>query len=147
VEMQGISRASLRRYVEQEAAAHFRPEVLARFTSVLVFGHLDRAVQVRICERMVEREIEWQSEALTRRFGHGHRVIMGPGVCARLVGEGWHRRLGARPMRNVVERRVRGALVESQLRGSLGPGVGQSVLLADQPEGIRAAIARSTFTL
>jgi hypothetical protein len=50
-------------------------------------------------------------------------------------------------MRNVVERRIRGALVDSQLRGALGPGVRESVLLADRPEGIRAAVARAPITL
>ena len=147
VEMEGVARSSVRRYVEQEAAAHFRPEVLARFTAVLVFGHLARDVQLRICRRMLEQEIAFQSGVLSRKFGHPHRVCAGADVCRRLVSEGWHRRLGARPMRNVVERRVRGALVESQLRGALGPGVRQSVLLADGPDGIRAAVARAPVTL
>jgi len=147
VEMEGVSRSSVRRFVEQEAAAHFRPEVLARFTSVLVFGHLTREIQLRICDRMLEQEIAFQSGLLSRRFGHPHRVMHGADVCRRLVSEGWHRRLGARPMRNVVERRVRGALVESQLRGVLGPGVRESVLLADGRDGIRAAIARAPITL
>jgi ATP-dependent Clp protease ATP-binding subunit ClpA len=139
VEMEGVSRASVRRYVEQEAAAHFRPEVLARFTSVIVFGHLSREVQLRICAKMLEDEVEFQSGVLSRRFGHPHRVRCAPDVCRRLVIEGWHRRLGARPMRNVVERRVRGALVDSQLRGVLQPGMRESVLLADAGDGIRAA--------
>jgi len=134
VEMEGVSRASVRRFVEQEAAAHFRPEVLARFTSVIVFGHLTR-------------EVEFQSAVLSRRFGHPHRVLCSPDVCRRLVSEGWHRRLGARPMRNVVERRVRGALVDSQLRGVLGPGVRESVLLADGRAGIRAEVARAPIAV
>jgi ATP-dependent Clp protease ATP-binding subunit ClpB len=142
MEMEGVSRASVRRFVEQEAAAHFRPEVLARFTSVIVFGHLSREIQLRICGRMLEQEAEFQSAVLSRRFGHPHRVLHGDDVCRRLVGEGWHRRLGARPMRNVVERRVRGALVDSQLSGELGPGVRETVLLADCREGIRAAARR-----
>jgi ATP-dependent Clp protease ATP-binding subunit ClpB len=147
VEMEGVSRASVRRFVEQEAAAHFRPEVLARFTSVIVFGHLTREVQLRICGRMLEEEVEFQSAVLSRRFGHPHRVLCSPDVCRRLVSEGWHRRLGARPMRNVVERRVRGALVDSQLRGVLGPGVRESVLLADGRAGIRAEVARAPIAV
>jgi ATP-dependent Clp protease ATP-binding subunit ClpA len=145
--MEGVSRASVRRFVEQEAATQFRPEVLARFTSVIVFGHLTREVQLRICSQMLEQEVEFQSGVLSRRFGHPHRVLLAEGVCRRLVSEGWHRRLGARPMRNVVERRIRGALVDSQLRGALGPGVRESVILADRSEGIRAAIARAPITL
>jgi ATP-dependent Clp protease ATP-binding subunit ClpB len=147
VEMEGVSRSSVRRFVEQEAASHFRPEVLARFTSVIVFGHLSREIQLRICARMLEEEVGYQSGVLSRRFGHPHRVRCAPDVCRRLVSEGWHRRLGARPMRNVIERRVRGALVDSQLRGVLGPGVRESVLLADAGEGIRAAITRAPITL
>ncbi|HXQ80161.1 MAG TPA: AAA family ATPase [Opitutaceae bacterium] len=147
VEMEGVARSSVRRFVEQEAAAHFRPEVLARFTSVIVFGHLTREIQLEICRRMLEQEIEFQSGVLSRKFGHPHRVRAGSEVCRRLVSEGWHRRLGARPMRNVVERRVRGALVDAQLRGALGPGVRESVLLADGRDGIRAALARLPVTL
>jgi ATP-dependent Clp protease ATP-binding subunit ClpA len=147
VEMEGVARSSVRRYVEQEAAAHFRPEVLARFTSVLVFGHLTREIQLRVCGQMLEQEIDYQSGVLSRRFGHPHRVAWDSEVSRRLVGEGWHRKLGARPMRNVVERRIRGALVESQLRGALGPGVRETVLLAEGREGLRAAIARVPIIL
>jgi len=147
IEMEGVARSSVRRYVEQEAAAHFRPEVLARFTSVLVFGHLTREVQLAICRRMLEQEIAFQSQVLSAKFGHPHRVRAGADVCRRLVSEGWHRRLGARPMRNVVERRVRGALVDSRLRGVLGPGVRESVLVADADCAIRAAVARAPVVL
>ncbi|HEY1765336.1 MAG TPA: AAA family ATPase [Opitutaceae bacterium] len=147
VEMEGVARASVRRFVEQEASIHFRPEVLARFTAVLVFQHLTREVQLRICRRMLEEEVAFQSEILAGRFGHPHRIRTAPEVGRRLVVEGWHRRLGARPMRNVVERRVRGALVEAQLRGALGPGVRESVLLADRTDGIRVAVARAPVIL
>jgi ATP-dependent Clp protease ATP-binding subunit ClpB len=147
IELEGVSRASVRRFVEQEAASHFRPEVLARFTSVLVFGHLPRDVQIGICRQMLEQEVRFQGGVLTRCFGHPHRVRAGEEVCRRLVGEGWHRRLGARPMRNVVERRVRGALVAARLGGALGPGVRESVLVAGPAGGIRAAVARIPVTL
>lgn len=147
VEMEGVARSSVRRYVEQEASLHFRPEVLARFTAVLVFQHLTRDVQLRICQRMLEAEIAFQSGVLAGKFGHPHRIRAAPEVGRRLVVEGWHRRLGARPMRNVVERRIRGALVEAQLRGALGPGVRESVLVGDRADGIRAAPARVRFIL
>lgn len=146
-EMEGVSRASLRRYVEQEAAARFRPEVLARFTQVIVFGHLSRQAQARICAQMLEGELALQSRVLSEAFGHAHRVRADPGVCARLVSEGWHRSLGARPMRGVVERRVRGALVASRLRGALAAGVRESVLVADGPAGLRAALPRAPVVL
>src|ERR1022692_2687219 len=92
-------------------------------------------------------KIGFQSGVLSRKFGHPHRLRAGAEACRRLVSEGWHRRLGARPMRNVVERRVRAALVDSQLRGALGPGVRESVLLADGRDGIRVALARAPVVL
>ncbi len=147
IEMEGVSRASVRRYVEQEASAHFRPEVLARFTSVLVFGHLAREAQIAICRQMLEQEIAFQSGVLSRAGGPSHGIRAGADVCRRLVSEGWHRRLGARPMRNVVERRVRGALVDAQLRGALAPGVAETVLEVDASGAIRACVARRPITL
>jgi hypothetical protein len=50
-------------------------------------------------------------------------------------------------MRNVVERRIRGALVDAQLRGTLGPGVTESVLCVDTVEGIRASVVRMPICL
>jgi ATP-dependent Clp protease ATP-binding subunit ClpA len=147
IEMEGVSRASVRRFVEQEAAAHFRPEVLARFTSVLVFGHLARDLQIGICHQMLDQELAFQSGVLSLKFGRPHGIRAEAGVCRRLVSEGWHRRLGARPMRNIVERRVRGALVEAQLRGALAPGVPETVLVIDGLGGIRACAARCPITL
>lgn len=147
VDMEGVARASVRRFAEQEAAAHFRPEVMARFTAILVFEHLSRDTQVRICRQMVDAETAFQSGVLSRAFGHPHLVQAAGEVCARLVGEGWSRRLGARPMRNVVERRVRAALVEAQLRGTLGPGVARTLLRTGATGGIHAAIGRAAFIL
>jgi ATP-dependent Clp protease ATP-binding subunit ClpA len=146
-EMEGVARSSVRRFVEQEAAAQFRPEVLARFTAVLVFGHLGRDVQVRICEQMLAEEVAFQSRVLSHTLGNAHAIRAEPDVCRRLLSEGWHRRLGARPMRNVVERRVRGALVESQLRGALGPGIAESVLTVDAADGVRLQFPRTAITL
>jgi ATP-dependent Clp protease ATP-binding subunit ClpB len=147
IEMEGVARSSVRRFIEQEAAAHFRPEVLARFTSILVFGHLGRDVQIRICRQMLEQEVAFQSEVLSRSLGHAHTVSAGEDVCRRLVGEGWHRRLGARPMRNVIERRVRGALVDSELRGALGPGIADSRLVTEASGGLRLALPRVPILL
>ncbi|HEY1848100.1 MAG TPA: AAA family ATPase [Opitutaceae bacterium] len=142
VGLEAVSRASVRRFVEQEAAMKFRPEVLARFSAVLVFRHLSRDVQIEICRRMLGDELAHQGRVLSRVLGHPHRVLGGPEVCRRLVAEGWHRSLGARPMRNAVERRVRSALVAARLRGAIGPGLTSSVLVAAAGEGLRAAPSR-----
>lgn len=147
VEMSNLSEASVRRYVEQEASSHFRPEVLARFTAVVTFFHLSREKQVAICRAMLDAELELQSGILCRRLGHPHRVDAGDGVFPLLVSQGWHRRLGARPMRNVVERRVRAALVDAQLSGILVKGVPRSVLVPDAGGRLRVAPGRDPIEL
>jgi ATP-dependent Clp protease ATP-binding subunit ClpB len=147
VGLEGLSRASVRRFVEQEASEQFRPEVLARFTALIVFGHLGRDTQLAVCGQMLEDELALQARALSRMYGHPVALTAGPGVCSRLAGEGWHRRLGARPMRNTVERRVRGALVEARLNRVLGPGVTEAVLVTEPGGGLRAAVARLPMKL
>ena len=147
LEMEGVARASVRRHLEQEASSHFRPEVFARFTAVIVCHPLTREAQLEICRQILEEEVALQSSVLSLRFRHPHRVHAGAGAYRRLVAEGYHRRLGARPMRNVVERRIRSALVDSQLRGALGPGVRDSVLIPGEREGLRVALARAPITL
>jgi len=147
IEMDGVARASIRRHLEQEAAAFFRPEAFARFTAVVVFNRLPRDAQARICARMIDDEAAYQARALSLRFGHPVRLHVGAGVSRRLLSEGFHRTLGARPLRNVIERRLRGALVESRLRGALGPGVSDALFAVDEARGVRAKIVRSRIAL
>ncbi len=135
--LEDVAYASLRRHVEDEAAAYFRPEVFARFTAVMVFRQLARSVQLEICRELLAGEIAFQSRVLAERFGHPHEIALGEGVYRRLVNEGFHRTLGARPMRNVIERRVRSALVRGQLEGRLARGVARSCLELDPAGGLR----------
>jgi ATP-dependent Clp protease ATP-binding subunit ClpA len=136
--LEDVAYASLRRHVEDEAASYFRAEVFARFTSVLVFRQLGRDTQLEICRQLLDAELEFQNRVLSERFGHAHFISLGEGVYRRLVNEGYHRTLGARPMRNVIERRVRAALVRAQLNGTLVPGVRRSLLALDESGGLRA---------
>ncbi len=102
VEMEGVSRASVRRFVEQEAATQFRPEVLARFTSVVVFGHLTREVRLRICERMLERETAFQSAVLSRKVRAPAQGYFGGGRVPKARERGLASQARRAPMRNVA---------------------------------------------
>ena len=138
IALEDVAYASLRRHVEEEASHFFRPEVFARFGTVVVFRPLPRNVQIAICEKMVDEEVAFQSDVLSLRFGHRHEVRVGATVYRRLINEGYHRLLGARPMRSVVERRIRSALVAAQLAGLLSPGVPACELELSGPNGLRA---------
>lgn len=139
-QLTAVSRTSLRRILEQEATAFLRPEVVARFTRMIVFEPLGHETQVAVCRAMLDREIAFQSACLSRQFGHPHRITADPSVVRRLASEGWHRTLGARPMRNAVERNVRSAIVEARLCGALAPGIRNSELVCGAAAGLRLVV-------
>ena len=69
----------------------------ARINEKLVFNRLPYAIQREICELMIGREVE-------RLNGLGHNLNVEAATVETLVREGFHRTLGARPMRNTVDR-------------------------------------------
>ena len=89
--------ASVQRTVLSRVNQQLRPELVGRMTEKLVFASLDYEVQRAICMQMVEREC-------ARLRGLGMDVEVGPDALEALIREGYHRGLGARPMRAAVER-------------------------------------------
>ena len=120
---EGVPFPTLKRVVEDAAKSQFRPEVFARFSHVVIYRKLPRDAQVKICQQMLDEELTYQSGVLSKMFGHPHTLVVGPGVFRRLISEGYHRELGARPMRNVVSLRVRDALTLGRISKAIGPGV------------------------
>ncbi len=104
-------RATLVRFVEAQAQAALRPEIFARFQVVSVFDRLGYDDQLAIAKHLLEREIREQAERT------GIEIDYDAGLIAHLTGEGYHPRLGARPMRRCIERFVRQALRERLLKG------------------------------
>jgi ATP-dependent Clp protease ATP-binding subunit ClpA len=113
---------ALKRVVEDAAKAQFRPEVFARFTHVVIYRKLARDAQLAICRQMLDEELAFQAKTLGAMFGHGVSILIGDGVFRRLVSEGYHRTLGARPMRNVVSARVREALTSGRIERTVRQG-------------------------
>jgi ATP-dependent Clp protease ATP-binding subunit ClpA len=120
---EGVPFPVVKRVVEDAAQSQFRPEVFARFTHVVIYNKLTRDAQVNICRQMLDEELSFQQDQLSRMFGHPHRITVGDGVFRRLLSEGYHRELGARPMRNVVNIRLRDALTSARLAGRISPGI------------------------
>ena len=102
-------RATLVRFVESQAQAQLRPEIFARFQTVCVFDRLGYEEQVKIARLLLEAEVARQ------RQRSGIDITFEPDLVPRLVGEGFHPRLGARPLRGCIERTVRRALREHLL--------------------------------
>jgi ATP-dependent Clp protease ATP-binding subunit ClpB len=95
--MESSAFATIERTVLRRVDQALRPELVARISEKLVFNRLPYAVQREICELMIGREIKRLNQL-------GHNLIAEAATVENLVREGFHRTLGARPMRVTVDR-------------------------------------------
>jgi ATP-dependent Clp protease ATP-binding subunit ClpB len=95
--MESSAFATIERTVLRRVDQVLRPELVARISEKLVFNRLPYAIQREICELMIGREVQ-------RLNGLGHNLNIEADTVETLVREGFHRTLGARPMRNTVDR-------------------------------------------
>lgn len=92
-----------------------RPELVGRVSEIVVFARLDYATQRAICEGMIKDEV-------TRLVALGHYIEVNPDVVEFLVRAGYHRTLGARPMRGAVERLLQDAVAMNVIERGAGRG-------------------------
>ena len=107
--------ATMERHVLARAQQHMRPELYARIGEKLVFSKLDYEVLLQIALDFIAREVEFLQS-------RGHRLAVAPDVLPFLVQKGYHSKLGARPMRDAVERYIGEAVVRDVLAGGAGCG-------------------------
>src|SRR5205807_6056978 len=92
-----------------------RPELFARITEKLVFNRLAYDEQLQIAELLLRNE-------LTFLGSKGYVLTASDSVIPFLVRRGFHPKLGARPMRNAVEKLVGDAVAADLLAGGSGSG-------------------------
>lgn len=92
--------AYVKKAVIEEARGFFSSPVFARFTEVVVFRSLNYDVQREICRQKLDRKVAFIERKL------GRRIRTDPGLLDWLVKRGYHRDLGARFMRNAIEREL-----------------------------------------
>ena len=95
--MQSAPFASIERTVLARVNQTLRPELVGRMTEKVVFSRLPYEVQREICEAMISGE-------LARLRTLGHAVAITPADVETILRAGFHKTLGARPMRGAVER-------------------------------------------
>jgi ATP-dependent Clp protease ATP-binding subunit ClpA len=95
--MESSAFATIERTVLRRVDQALRPELVARISEKMVFNRLSYSVQREICEQMVGRERQ-------RLHSLGFDLQIDTGTIEMLVRNGYHRTLGARPMRNTVDR-------------------------------------------
>ena len=107
--LQHSNDATLERHVLTRAQQSLRPEIFARVNEKLVFRRLGYEHQLEIAEKFIAREIEFLRE-------RGHKLELDKTVLPFLVRKGFHPKLGARPMRDAVEKLVGDAVSECLLQ-------------------------------
>jgi ATP-dependent Clp protease ATP-binding subunit ClpB len=106
---------TLERVVFEQVDMQLRPELVGRFSEKVVFRRLSYDIQRRICLKVIHDE----QERLSQR---GYRVKESTGAVEFLLRSGIHKKLGARPMRDCVERHVQNAIAQDLLTGGKGCG-------------------------
>jgi len=113
--MESAPFASIERTVLMRVRQALRPELVGRVTEIVVFNRLDFATQRAICESMIAAE-------LARLAALGYCVEVSAEAVEFLIRQGYHRTLGARPMRRTVERYIQEAVAVNLLCGQRGSG-------------------------
>jgi ATP-dependent Clp protease ATP-binding subunit ClpB len=110
INLQHSSFATMERHVLSKAQRTLRPELYARITEKLVFNRLGYDVQMEIARLHIAREL-----VLLR--DKGFHLTAGHAVVSFLMQRGFHPRLGARPLRDTIEKHLRGAVADAVLAG------------------------------
>ena len=115
VGLQHSSFATMERHVLTHAQQSMRPELYARISEKLVFSKLTYDVQLEIARLLLAQELEFLR-------AKGHSIEPAENVLPFLVRRGFHPRLGARPMRDAVEKSIGDAVASDLLEGGDGSG-------------------------
>ena len=115
LELQHSSFATMERHVLVRAQQAMRPELYARISEKLVFQKLTYDVQLEIAHLLLAQEVQFLG-------AKGHCIEPAENVLPFLVRRGFHPRLGARPMRDVVEKVIGDAVSADVLTGGSGSG-------------------------
>ena len=92
-----------------------RPELYARITEKLVFKRLSYDVQLEIAQLLLAEEVDFLRTK-------GHCIEPAVRCLPFLVRHGFHPRLGARPMRDAVERLIGDVVAANLLRHGAASG-------------------------
>jgi ATP-dependent Clp protease ATP-binding subunit ClpA len=98
----------MERHVLAKAQRTLRPELYARITEKLVFNRLSYDVQMEIARLHIARELSFLRDK-------GFDLTLGNSVVSFLMQRGFHPRLGARPLRDTIEKHLRGAVADATL--------------------------------
>jgi ATP-dependent Clp protease ATP-binding subunit ClpA len=109
------SQASIEQAVMRRVAEFLRPELLARIPDKLVFARLPPDVQREIAGLHLAKEV-------SRLKSLGFDLQVSREALEFLIREGFHPQLGARPLRQTIERHIQDAVVGGLFSSGTGTG-------------------------
>ena len=113
--IQHSTQATMERHVLTRAQQSLRPEMFARITEKLVFNRLTYDNQLEIAGLLLTNELKFLRDK-------GHELAPNESVLPFLVRRGFHPKLGARPMRDAIEKLVGDAVSTDLLTGGKACG-------------------------
>ena len=106
--LQHSSFTTMERHVLGKAQRTLRPELYARIAEKLVFNRLSYDVQMEIARFQIERELAFLRDK-------GFHLAASQQLVTFIMQRGFHPRLGARPLRDAIEKHLRGAVADTML--------------------------------
>jgi ATP-dependent Clp protease ATP-binding subunit ClpA len=107
--------SSIENHVGRAVEGWLRPELRGRFGKPYVFRPLSREALEHIAQDILDEIVAWNR-------ARGRNVAVAPEVIPFLLCRGYSRRLGARPLLQVIEELVGNALKDDRLKGGSGSG-------------------------
>lgn len=96
-------------------SGQFKPELLNRFDEIVVFRPLNQTELLQVVELMLQ-------EINRTMASQNISLKLTPAASAKVVAAGYDARLGARPLRRVLQRAVEDPLAKQILSGKVEPG-------------------------
>lgn len=116
MDLQHSSFSTMERHVLMTARGRLRPEIFGRVTERLVFKRLTYEIQLQIAELFIRRELEFMKQ-------RGHQIVEDKTVLPLVVKKGFDAKLGARPLRDAVEKLVGDAVAKLLLQDQKVSGI------------------------
>lgn len=104
--IRNLNQTTLERHSLSAAERHFRPEIFNRFSERIVFQNLGFKEQREICTQMIHSHLNQLAGRMKIRFTFDDHCV------SALLRRGFHRSLGARPLRETVIREIGNGLLD-----------------------------------
>lgn len=120
-------------------SGQFRPEFLNRFDEIVVFRPFTKSELVQVLDMIlvgVNKTLEHQKVS----------VVVQDDAKLFLAEKGYDPRLGARPMRRVVQKTVENTIAKQMLSGSIVPGQSLTITLQDVQRAYQSSTMAQSIT-